>query len=394
MSWLSKLFGYVKKDAENALALAAAYDTEFMCEVVEVAEVLPHPNADKLEILHLRGKNGALGYTVVDRKGREVGDKVAYIGVDTVVPTNREEFKFLKERLDGQGKDYFRIRAARIRGTYSEGLVVDCPSGFNTLGASLVEHFAVTYHNPDKFEYTKGPSQPQPKKDWRRNLIPEYGVVSLRKAPYLFQEGEPCHITEKIHGTNFRFGWVKHGLRWHFVVGSHRTFKSDNRGWFRRLVNATHGRGSRGSWYGNDLYSGTAEALDLKNASWDARGVIFYGEIFGKTEGGQPIQDLTYGRTRPDLRIFDAWDTKTRSYLPRGEMVRFANYIGLGTAPLIDVPSDAQNLFSLDRVKRLAEEDTVMSHDDNPIREGVVVSTDDGRRGKWVSERYRMRKDA
>lgn len=259
--------------------------TEFSCEVVRISNVLTHPNADKLELAHFDMATGPASYEVVVQKGAyKVGDLAVYISVDCLVPTDRPQFAFLKKG----DATHHRLRAARLRGVFSQGLLVEAPSRAR-LGDSVAEAYGVTYHGAGEEQLepgvkTKPSSAPQ--------CLPIYGVDSLKKVPLLFVEGEMVAVTEKIHGCNFRFGWVRKrvmGVRvgWKFVVGSHRTMKE---------VDTEHT---------NDLWLEVARRKGLASRTRNYKGLAFYGEIFGMTEGGKKIQDLTYGLTTPAFMVFD-----------------------------------------------------------------------------------------
>src|SRR5690348_2791608 len=187
--------------ASTAAVAGSATDTEFTAEVVKVTQILPHPNADRLEIARFELKtSGECAYEVVIQKGTaKPGDVMAYFSVDCVVPTAHPDFEFLTKRPDGAGKTHFRLRAARLRGVFSQGLLVPAPSGL-PFGSACADHFGVTYHRASEPEGNGGavPSKPKPQP------FPVYGVDSLKKLPRLFDEGEPVVVTEKIHGTNFR----------------------------------------------------------------------------------------------------------------------------------------------------------------------------------------------
>ena len=82
-------------------------DTEFCAEVVRVSTVRPHPNADRLDIVQFDMATGPAAYQVITGKGQfKSGDLAGYFSVDTIVPTDRDAFKFLTERLDGKGKTH------------------------------------------------------------------------------------------------------------------------------------------------------------------------------------------------------------------------------------------------------------------------------------------------
>jgi len=176
-------------------------DSEFACEVVRITEVKPHPNADRLEIAHFEMKDtGPAAYAVVVRKGEySGGDLAVYVSVDAVVPLvgpESEQWKFLGERLDGKGKQVYRIRAARLRGVYSEGILVPFPStqyDDDNFGTDVSKQWRISYHNPGPKTGPTAPGTFTGRKTERKRLaqvkemVPEYGVVSLRKAPFLFE---------------------------------------------------------------------------------------------------------------------------------------------------------------------------------------------------------------
>lgn len=365
---------------KNVVATTST-ETEFSAEVVRITQILPHPNADRLEIARFEMKGtGESAYEVVIQKGTaKPGDLMAYFSVDCVVPTAHPDFEFLTKRLDGAGKTHFRLRAARLRGVFSQGLLVPAPEGtcFG-FGDTVAEHFGVTYHRqPEPNDPTQPTAKacPQP--------FPVYGVDSLKKVPRLFEEGEPVVITEKIHGTNFRFGWVRRSfmwipLGWRFVVGSHRVIKGDR---------------SKG-FYGEDVWQDAAEKMDLARKTRDYKGYTFYGELYGYTYGGKRIQDLTYGRKPEDGPGLACFDVRSPSgqWLGWFERAAALEDCGLESVPRVGGVHWIAP-FSSTGVKEVAEGPSYL--DQGQIREGVVVESYEGqrRKAKYVGEGYLMRKD-
>lgn len=368
-------------------------DSEQICEVVRVNEILPHGNADKLELAHFSLATGPTAYTCVVMKGEyQVGDLAAYVGVDSVVPLTGDEsdrWHFLTKRPDGSGKDRFRIKAARLRGVYSEGILTSAPAG-SSLGDQLADKWKIGYHNPT----IKGGMSPAivSTKSISRlaELLPTYGVTSLRKAPWMFKDGEEVLLTEKIHGCNFRAGRVRVGLLQRFIVGSHHTVKTDARSFWRRAWDWVRGKKhTPGSWYGEDIWSKAAERYDLERKMKAAgyRDIVIYGELYGLTNTGGKIQDLVYGGEVLGLRLFDVFDVKAQDWLPWAEVCEVADKLRVGVVPVMGAIK-----FDLELVQILAEGNSTMPRADDQIREGLVVRTPwDSRRGKWVSEAYRMR---
>jgi RNA ligase (TIGR02306 family) len=364
-------------------------DSEFACEVVQIFGLRPHPNADRLELASIRMKTGVANYTVVVQKGTwKENDIAVYLSVDAVVPLHgplSEPFHFLRDSK-GQRVSH-RIRAARLRGVYSEGLLIPAPY-VAPLGTDMSEQLRVTQYQPKASVAFPGPVNSPRRKTRLEHLVPEYSLTSLKKAPFTFEHGEQVRVTEKIHGTNFRFGWVKG----RFVVGSHRTWKTDTRNlWerFRDWVLRVPPKGP--GFYGEDLWLQAATQYQLEVATEDYQGVIFYGELFGRTPSGKAIQDLHYGGGTLQFRLFDAYDTRAGIWYNDAQLAVAAADMGLQIAPEL-----YRGPFDLDLVKQMAEGSTTLPGKwPTHIREGVVVEalTGDRRKGKYVGEGYLTRKE-
>ena len=378
-------------------------DTEFICEVVRVTEVAPHPGADRLDIARFATADGPAAYQVVTQRGAFApGDVAAYLGVDCVIPKGIPSLDFLFERPDGKGKEHFRLKAARLRGQYSEGLLVPVPDAVPpVVGEDVSQVWNIGYYQaPERDAGPPGEPTPPAARTWwwkfKRRLVrvqdntmngrmPLYGVASLRKLPLLFEHGEDVVITEKIHGSNMRFGW----LDGRFVVGSRMVIKTDVRSWLARLlrVGAAPGPG----WYDGDLWTDAAIMHGLAEKTKHAPGLIFYAELYGRTPSDAKIQDLTYGDEILGVRVFDVFDSRARKWLEYGDAAWEARHIPI-------VPHLWEGPFDLATIVRRVDTDWATSELASHIMAGVVVrAAVEGRthvRGKWVSEAYRMRKDA
>lgn len=114
---------------------------------IEIIESLsPIDGADKIEVAHV------LGWQCVVKKGEfNVGDKIVYIEVDSVMP-EKPEFEFLRDRK-------FRIKTIKLKGQVSQGLVLpfdkkyhgDYPTGYD-----ITEELGVSkYLSPSEREEIK-----------------------------------------------------------------------------------------------------------------------------------------------------------------------------------------------------------------------------------------------
>lgn len=305
--------------------------SEWKPEVIRVGEVFPHPNkgnedpklrCDTLSYTLVYG-----GYPVLFRTGEFVqGDLAAYIPIDTVVPTDRDVFSFLK--------DSPRIKARRMRQMFSMGLLVPAPPGFEE-GAQVVDYFGLEKYEPaeERRKSFGGVAIPGPT-GWE--FVKYTDIEGIRRYKNVLQHGEQVVITEKIHGTNARFCWDGEKL-W---VGSRTVIKK---------------RDATTNWWH------IANHFSLEEKLSQFPGIIFFGEIFGKS-----VQDLTYGIDHKDFLVFDTFDTKMMRYNDWHVTQELASAAGLRTVPILyEGP-----WLGFEEHKSLAEgTSTLSSH----VREGYVV---------------------
>lgn len=109
-------------------------DTRSLAAVERIVAITPIPDADSIEAATVRG------WTVVVRKGEfEPGDTVIYFEVDTALPLRDERYAFLAPRgtKEVDGADYHILKTARLRGVYSQGLVLPVSQFSAEVGLSV-----------------------------------------------------------------------------------------------------------------------------------------------------------------------------------------------------------------------------------------------------------------
>ena len=98
--------------------------------IEEIAEVIPHPNADALELAKIKG------WQVCIKKGEfKKGDMCIYICVDSVLE-DKPIYEFLRNKN-------FRIKTVKLRGQISQGIAFPMTI-FKSLG-----HDTVVFTEPD-----------------------------------------------------------------------------------------------------------------------------------------------------------------------------------------------------------------------------------------------------
>src|SRR5918997_3744399 len=162
--------------------------SSLIVEVCRIERVLPHPNADVLELAHIKG------WQCVVPKGKYApGSLVTYVPIDAVLPVELSERLGVTKYLSNG-----RVRCAKLRGEPSFGLVMDLEDPSWAEGADVREHYGITKYVPPLKPSAGDAENAHP-------LFVSYtDVENLRNFPAVFAEGEPVVVAEKVHGTNCR----------------------------------------------------------------------------------------------------------------------------------------------------------------------------------------------
>ena len=162
-----------------------------------IDEVLPHPNADKLEI----GKLKDVNFRFVIPKGKyKPNDPVLYFPIDSVLPRRTAEAIGLYGKLSGKNKD--RIKSLRLRGEISQGVVAPIsilPDTNETNTEKITQVLGVTKYEPPVVPCNAG------------NLIAlpvglsAYDIEGAERNMDVLEQlmDIPVVVTEKLEGMNF-----------------------------------------------------------------------------------------------------------------------------------------------------------------------------------------------
>lgn len=322
--------------------------SDWQPQVVRIEKVEKHPDADALDICTVLGD-----YPVISKRDEyRVDELVAYIPIDSIVPDTQEYYflcpKQYEKYEDENGVVQRRqvgnkfpvgsvpeknriIKAKRIRGIYSQGMLAKLPepvahisdsrfmgtvlvhqyvAGTWVAGDSLVEALQLKKWEEEEEENTptaKKSRAPQaaPPKGW---TIPKYDIDGIRKYLSCLRPDEEIVLTEKIHGANAGFShdgeklWVK------------------SRNFYKKFDE-------------DDMWWDIAIRYDLANKLAAFPGMVFFGEVYGHVKGFRydaPIED---GQLISKFRVFDVYNTKTQRYVDYDERVRMATEAGLDLAP-------------------------------------------------------------
>ena len=295
-----------------------------------------HPNADSLSIVRINE------YTAVVRTSDWLGkNKAAYIEPDYVVPCDRPEFDFLKtsfKPIENSGVKGYRIKAKRLRGIVSMGLLVPCPDDAE-IGENYIDKLGIVRYEPP-MRCSGGPNQNVPGVDAAPSppgVYYKYDVENGYRYAASMIEGEEVVVTEKVHGANARFVFADDKMH----CGSRTEWKkeSDSNLWWKALA-------------------GHPELREFCEAN---PGVCVYGEVYGQ------VQDLKYGVG--GAVMFVAFDLlRACQWIPHDE----ARYLGKN---LPWVPILYRGPYVKEAIFELADGDSVVASwwNTKQIREGIVI---------------------
>ncbi|NJM21922.1 MAG: RNA ligase (ATP) [Richelia sp. RM2_1_2] len=322
----------------------------FKVEVVEINSVNSHPNADRLDIISITG----MGYQVISVKGNfKTGDLAFYFPIDSVIPDKYvEEFGI---------SSYYskKLRAAKLRGIFSEGLLIPVNDKFTVdVGDDYTEYFGIT-----KYEYPI----PQTMNGDMESHIKHYkfpAPENFKRYQNIFTEGEEIVVTEKLHGTNFTV-LVDADSTIH--IGSHNYFWKNNEA-NKKLVYIR-------AYQENEV---------LQKLPPDTQ---VFGEIYG-------VQDIKYGLKNGKIGIALFAVRCQGKFIDYKDFVAFCEQFNLPTVPLLYTGT-----YSWEIVSQFNNQDSALSPDS--MMEGVVIQPayerthpEIGRVAlKLISDKYLLRKD-
>lgn len=372
---------------------------DFESRVYEI-RVVPHPNADRLDIAKVGDFN-----CIIRKGAMQTGDLAAYIPEGAIVPDAILEEMGLSGRL--AGKDKNRVHAIKLRDVFSQGLVYPIDGKYLArtdckykAGDVVTEELELVKYEPHI------PTSMSGDVDNRFGYTLKYDIENLKKYPNIFKgkdtrtyiktsyRREPdkkklycsgiwghtnVFVTEKLHGTWACFGFHKDvegpivtskglsskGLA--FKTGEGENDKNLYVRTYRRIENEL-----------SILKSIVQESIYYPLGN-DA--IYFIGEIYGRG-----VQDLHYGTQTPGVRIFDIyvgspgqgeyiWPEDLNKFLLESddEIENRKKEFGFDfVREVYPVPFLYKGEYSERIIKELTEGETRLNNAEH-IREGVVI---------------------
>lgn len=361
-------------------------------EIVKIDKIEEHPNADRLDIVKIKG------WEVCVRKGMyKEGDAVIYVPPDTLVPKELAENCGVSNYLGKLGANHkwgethLRVKATKIRQRPSYGFLISLDmlqEEVNELGPlyqisygeekgkqfylvdDLIELLNIKQYEPP-VKHSKGDSVKP------LFTFPKYtDIENINNFPDVFEKGEEIIITEKIHGMNWRGGYVDVGddnfsinianifdlkefleiksgeSSFEFVTGSHNVRR-------RATLNCIYWK----PFFDKELIKLIINLADED----DVKSVVLYGEIYGPG-----IQDMQYGVQQGSFgfRLFDI--SVGGIYLNYDEFVDVCETFDVAVVPFL-----YRGPFHHETIREYTEGPTIVCEEKEAGkfkgREGIVI---------------------
>lgn len=310
-------------------------------EVVEITAILPHPNADRLDVAEILGTASCVP------KGQfKVGDRAVWFPPNMIIPESVGVALGVAQYLKPSAypgdtvQTKCRVAAARLRTVPSYGFIVPLDLALKVAEAPLdfpehlpsihsVDDFSVGYQIDEYYKAHKyvpplpgSPGLPRPK-GFNADAAPPCAafhkytdIQNFYKYARAIPDGTEVRITEKIHGMNLRLGLVKADESGEFILqaGSHyinwkpESQSGDTPIWWQMMT--------------ENVVNLLTELCDEQHS------IVLFGELYGAG-----IQDLDYGSMEPAVRVYDI--SRDGRYVDWDELELRCLRHGVTTVPLL-----------------------------------------------------------
>lgn len=344
---------------------------------VRKIEILPHPNADALELAQVDD------YRCVVKKGQyKSGDLVVYIPEAAVVPEwILKKYGFWNEKENKgmlAGSLGNRVKSIKLRGELSTGIVIpvitDYPNGlpygqcavrdeinndaFMNIGDDVAQWLGITKYEPPIPVHMAGEVF-----NAGTHLTVNYDIENFKAFPTVLQDGEEVVMTEKLHGS-----WC--GV----IIVPEKDGTSDM--FHNRILVCSKGLGAQGLCFkANEKNESNVYVRALRNLGIFERLLHVFGGVTVPTfvlgeVYGPGVQDLTYGNEL-SFRIFDigaGYRGEQQEYWNYDLVTKYAHILGVQTVPLL-----YKGPFSKEKMLEVTSGKETVSGQGKHMREGVVV---------------------
>ena len=353
-----------------------------LASIQTITEIMPIEGKDRIVLATVEG------WHVIVTKDFNVGDKVIFCEIDSVLP-EKPEFEFLRPKK-------FHIKTMKMAGVVSQGICFPMdilPEKYRNLevGDDVTEIIGVTQYEPtmdkeDTSETVKKKAKkypaflmrfawfrklvlPKPRKGGFPSFVSKTDEERVQNMPWIVNDKNEWIATEKIDGQSGTFALVRHkGLfrdKFEYIVCS-------------RNLRITHPDGST-YWRVSERYQ--IENV-LRNMIGNREWIAIQGECVGPK-----IQKNKYGVTEPDLYVFNVIYPYPTGRLGSKLAKSLVEQHGLKFVPIVE-----EHVVLPDTVDEILAYADGQSQIADTMREGIVFRSIDGKQSfKAVSNKFLLK---
>ena len=378
--------------------------SEFAVPIMYLDDVLPHSNADLLELAKVGGY-----HAVVPKGVFQKGDLIIYVPEASIVPMWILEKENLVGKLSGHQKN--RVKAVKLRGELSQGLVLRAEdyahldddgapldhlrSEYLTLQEDVSALLGITKYEPPI------PTQLRGNVGALFGYTANYDIENI-KSRCLFEPDEIVVATEKAHGTLMEVGWCRDLEPRDDCYGDGRCFVT-SKGIAKSGLFIKNDPANEGNLYLRAFkqFNLMRAIMSIADMSEEVLRIYLFGEVFGD------VQDLKYGH-KPGEISYGLFDVLIQRRAGHGEEAPRTYYVDAAKLPQLATQQLGLPTLPIIVAGKWADVERDLSYftsgrsliAPSQIREGIVIRPAIERRhprfgriiAKSVSPEYLLRK--
>ena len=346
-----------------------------LAKIVKIDDVIPHPNADQLDIVVWGGWN-----VIVRKNEFKAGDLCVACEIDSWVPNSLAPFLSKGQPpREYNGVKGERLRTIKLRGQISQGLVLPL--------SALPYKESHWYDDPEDGLLKEMTYVPYEAGD----DVTEILSIQKYEAPIpaclsgVMKGNFPSHTpkTDELRIQSFTNEEIEELLTYTYIV----TEKIDGSSFTSFSYNGNFGVCSRNleliETEGNTLWA-VANKYNLKNALPVLGNISISGEIVGPG-----IQKNPYNLKEHDVYVFYAWNIDTQEYLSESKLNEILTNLGMKRVPIIHDSLEISS-FTINDIITMADGKSALNPNTN--REGLVFKTDNRSKSwKIISNQFLLK---
>lgn len=304
--------------------------------IERIADVFPHPNAEKMDLAKINGWQ-----VCVKKNEFKVNDLCIYITVDTILE-DCPQYEFLRNK-------HFRIKTIKLRGQLSQGIAFPI-SLLKSFGHDIVP-LDDPIEGTDVSDLVKAKHYEKPVpaalagqvKGYRPSYIKKTDEDNIKSNPGILKElyDKPYVITIKVDGSSGTF-YIKDNI--FGVCSRNLELKYDEKNAYWQIANKYNIEDKLKKYFPNI-------------------NIALQGEVYGPG-----IQGNLLGVNEISFAAFNLFDINKQQYLGHFDLLNFTNITNIPMVKVLEIGNNFN--YTLQQLQKRANE---LVYDNGNLAEGIVI---------------------